>query len=36
MHNNDTNEDFIVEHFKMNGDEIINENGDIYKILSHE
>lgn len=36
MHNNDTNEDFIVSNVKVEGEEIINENGDVYKILSRE
>lgn len=36
LHNADTNEDVIVDNVKINDDEMINENGDVYKILSRE
>ena len=36
LHNTDTNEDVIVKNVKIENDEMINENGDVYKILSRE
>lgn len=36
LHNTDTNEDVIVSNVKIDNEEIVNENGDVYKILSRE